>query len=303
MATARARLATARLREQPRTRQEAQGATLRGEAQERTGYGASAGGMRQLARTNGASTNARTAASAVDRGIPRVTAISGASTPGSGASALSAGRTAVTTSAADMKPGMARRGYGQLKAPRRTFQRCCVSSPGALVWCEGFWRARKSSCCTGGNPDYIQVRLSCVANQQRALRTGCGLFQQPARKASGHVTGAHTGAPSPRVEGVMSAFEELGVSPELIRACDGLGWKLPTPVQAEAVPLILGGGDVMVGACSRSIFGQSASTLGAVGCVPRALTLSPPQPQPRRRAAAKQELLHFRCSKSCTRRS
>ena len=46
----------------------------------------------------------------------------------------------------------------------------------------------------------------------------------------------------------MSAFEELGVSPELIRACDGLGWKLPTPVQAEAVPLILGGGDVMVGA-------------------------------------------------------
>jgi ATP-dependent RNA helicase DDX1 len=46
----------------------------------------------------------------------------------------------------------------------------------------------------------------------------------------------------------MSAFEELGVSPELIRACDGLGWKLPTPVQAEAVPLILGGGDVMAGA-------------------------------------------------------
>jgi hypothetical protein len=50
----------------------------------------------------------------------------------------------------------------------------------------------------------------------------------------------------------MSAFEELGVSPELIRACDELGWALPTPVQAEAVPLILGGGDVMVGACSSS---------------------------------------------------
>jgi hypothetical protein len=50
----------------------------------------------------------------------------------------------------------------------------------------------------------------------------------------------------------MSAFEELGVSPELIRACEGLGWTLPTPVQAEAVPLILGGGDVMVGACTRT---------------------------------------------------
>ena len=46
----------------------------------------------------------------------------------------------------------------------------------------------------------------------------------------------------------MSAFEELGVCPELLRACGELQWSLPTPVQAEAVPLILGGGDVMVGA-------------------------------------------------------
>ncbi len=46
----------------------------------------------------------------------------------------------------------------------------------------------------------------------------------------------------------MSAFEELGVCPEIIRACDEQGWSLPTAVQAEAVPLILGGGDVMVGA-------------------------------------------------------
>jgi len=46
----------------------------------------------------------------------------------------------------------------------------------------------------------------------------------------------------------MSAFEELGVAPELIQACQDLGWTLPTPVQAEAVPLILGGGDVLVAA-------------------------------------------------------
>lgn len=38
----------------------------------------------------------------------------------------------------------------------------------------------------------------------------------------------------------MSAFEEVGLCPELIRAVDELGWLLPTPVQAEAVPLILG---------------------------------------------------------------
>lgn len=46
----------------------------------------------------------------------------------------------------------------------------------------------------------------------------------------------------------MSAFEELGVAPELIRAVAELGWTLPTPIQAEAVPLILGGGDVMAAA-------------------------------------------------------
>ncbi|BDA42848.1 ATP-dependent RNA helicase DDX1 [Coccomyxa sp. Obi] len=46
----------------------------------------------------------------------------------------------------------------------------------------------------------------------------------------------------------MSAFEELGVMPELIKGIEEMDWLLPTPVQAEAVPLILGGGDVMVAA-------------------------------------------------------
>ena len=46
----------------------------------------------------------------------------------------------------------------------------------------------------------------------------------------------------------MSAFEEMGVCPELIRSADEAGWLLPTPVQAEAVPLILGGGDVLAAA-------------------------------------------------------
>ena len=46
----------------------------------------------------------------------------------------------------------------------------------------------------------------------------------------------------------MSAFEEFGLSPELIKAIDAMGWALPSPVQAEAIPLILGGGDVMAAA-------------------------------------------------------
>lgn len=44
---------------------------------------------------------------------------------------------------------------------------------------------------------------------------------------------------------MASAFEEFGVLPELIKAVSELGWSLPTDIQAEAIPLILGGGDVM----------------------------------------------------------
>jgi len=44
----------------------------------------------------------------------------------------------------------------------------------------------------------------------------------------------------------MSAFEELGICPEIIQAIEEDEWLLPTPVQQEAIPLILTGGDVLV---------------------------------------------------------
>ncbi|XP_022673538.1 ATP-dependent RNA helicase DDX1-like [Varroa destructor] len=46
----------------------------------------------------------------------------------------------------------------------------------------------------------------------------------------------------------MTAFEEMGVIPDVARAVDELDWNLPTDVQAEAIPLILGGGDVLMAA-------------------------------------------------------
>ena len=46
----------------------------------------------------------------------------------------------------------------------------------------------------------------------------------------------------------MTAFEEMGVMPELGKAVEELDWMLPTDVQAEAVPMILGGGDVLMAA-------------------------------------------------------
>jgi len=46
----------------------------------------------------------------------------------------------------------------------------------------------------------------------------------------------------------MTAFEEFGVLPEIAKAVDDMSWTLPTDVQSEAIPLILGGGDVLMAA-------------------------------------------------------
>eukprot|EP00035_Acanthoeca_spectabilis_P037034 m.43232 g.43232 ORF g.43232 m.43232 type:complete len:731 (+) comp8404_c0_seq2:376-2568(+) len=46
----------------------------------------------------------------------------------------------------------------------------------------------------------------------------------------------------------MSAFTELGMMPEITSAIDEMDWLLPTEIQHEAIPLILGGGDVLMAA-------------------------------------------------------
>ncbi|MDP3873628.1 MAG: DEAD/DEAH box helicase [Methyloversatilis sp.] len=44
------------------------------------------------------------------------------------------------------------------------------------------------------------------------------------------------------------SFEELGLIPELLRAVADTGYTTPTPIQAQAIPIILAGRDVMGGA-------------------------------------------------------
>jgi ATP-dependent RNA helicase DDX1 len=46
----------------------------------------------------------------------------------------------------------------------------------------------------------------------------------------------------------MVAFQELGLDSGILQAIEEEGWLLPTPVQDETIPMILGGGDVMVAA-------------------------------------------------------
>src|SRR5881396_2435339 len=40
-------------------------------------------------------------------------------------------------------------------------------------------------------------------------------------------------------------FDHLGLDPVLLRAVRGLGYEVPTPIQREAIPAILGGRDVI----------------------------------------------------------
>ncbi|KAI7799718.1 ATP-dependent RNA helicase DDX1 [Triplophysa rosa] len=46
----------------------------------------------------------------------------------------------------------------------------------------------------------------------------------------------------------MAAYSELGVMAEIAQAVEEMDWLLPTDIQAESIPLILGGGDVLMAA-------------------------------------------------------
>ncbi|XP_072913042.1 ATP-dependent RNA helicase DDX1 [Hemitrygon akajei] len=46
----------------------------------------------------------------------------------------------------------------------------------------------------------------------------------------------------------MAAYAEMGVMMEIAQAVEQMDWLLPTDIQAESIPLILGGGDVLMAA-------------------------------------------------------
>lgn len=43
----------------------------------------------------------------------------------------------------------------------------------------------------------------------------------------------------------QKTFKDLGIIDQLCEACDALGYKKPTPIQAEAIPLALQGRDLI----------------------------------------------------------
>ena len=43
-------------------------------------------------------------------------------------------------------------------------------------------------------------------------------------------------------------FNELGLTEPILRAINDAGYPPPTPIQAKAIPVVLGGGDLLAGA-------------------------------------------------------
>ena len=41
------------------------------------------------------------------------------------------------------------------------------------------------------------------------------------------------------------SFDDLGLSPEILRAVHEEGYTIPTPVQAQSIPIVLAGHDLM----------------------------------------------------------
>src|SRR4030095_8361389 len=58
----------------------------------------------------------------------------------------------------------------------------------------------------------------------------------------------HGGGPQQERFMSVTSFDELGLSPEIMRAVTEAGYTTPTPIQAQAIPVVLAGLDVMGGA-------------------------------------------------------
>ena len=79
----------------------------------------------------------------------------------------------------------------------------------------------------------------------------------------------------------MKTFEELGVSPEIRKAIEELGYENPMPVQEEVIPYLLGNGNDVV-ALAQTGTGKTAAfglpliqKIDIKNCVPQALVLCP----------------------------
>ena len=73
-------------------------------------------------------------------------------------------------------------------------------------------------------------------------------------------------------------FDELGLAPELLRAISDKGYTTPTPIQAQAIPIVLSGKDLMGGAQT----GTGKTAAFTLPLLQRILPFASPSPSPAR---------------------
>ncbi len=64
----------------------------------------------------------------------------------------------------------------------------------------------------------------------------------------------------------VTSFAELGLSPEILRAVTESGYTTPTPIQAQAIPVVLAGRDVMGGAQTAPARRPASGCRSCSGC-------------------------------------
>ncbi|WP_375507535.1 DEAD/DEAH box helicase, partial [uncultured Caballeronia sp.] len=74
--------------------------------------------------------------------------------------------------------------------------------------------------------------------------TASGVPANEATEATGATVGTAVPSTAAAVEAVPT-FDQFGLSPEILRAVVDSGYTIPTPIQAQAIPVVLAGRDVM----------------------------------------------------------
>ena len=73
-------------------------------------------------------------------------------------------------------------------------------------------------------------------------------------------------------------FDDLGLAPDLLKAIADQGYTTPTPIQAQAIPIVLSGQDLMGGAQT----GTGKTAAFTLPLLQRILPFANPSPSPAR---------------------
>jgi ATP-dependent RNA helicase DDX47/RRP3 len=91
-------------------------------------------------------------------------------------------------------------------------------------------------------------RQSAMSSHKRRKLSHDDTSERSASHSASDTSTGHDDVTSPQtgtVEAATKTFKDLGVIDSLCEACEGLGYQVPTPIQAEAIPLALQGRDLI----------------------------------------------------------